>query len=318
MKRLSFLFLLSAFSFPAVHSQVEWFPIGAEWYYECDGYRYFTLSRFFVEKDTVVNGKTCRLISGDKGKEIVYVEDGCVYYFFNHKFRKMYDFTVKEGDVVELEIKTTRGYSSTVLFDTTVVLPCSIEKVTSKIIDGVELKEISAVYFITAELEPDYFITDRVTLTYLEKLGSEFPGRFPREFIPHVDPYSTEVASFHKGLRCYHDTDIDYITSRWQNLSNGKPCDYEGNKLSNNTVNNTNNTVKLYPNPVKDRIVISGETGNAIEATIILYDAMGKIVFEKKGHIPCELNIGHLAPGIYFIRIFDGAICLISNKLIKK
>jgi hypothetical protein len=181
-----------------------------------------------------------------------------------------------------------------------------------------ELKEIHAVYSISVELEPDYFYSEGGMLVYLEKIGSEFPGKFPVKFIPHVDPYSAEPAIFHKGLRCYHDLDIDYITYFWQMLSGEKPCDYEGKRQSNSTAYTINNMVRFYPNPAKDRLIISGEAGYAKETTIVLYDAMGKTVFEKKKHIPCELTIGHLVPGIYFIRIFNDAEFLISHKLIKK
>jgi hypothetical protein len=75
--------------------------------------------------------------------------------------------------------------------------------------------------------------------------------------------------------------------------------------------------VQIYPNPVKNLLTVSEKTGNAREKTIILYDAAGKVVLEKREQIPCTLDTGHLLPGIYYIRIFDGAKCLTSKKIVK-
>ena len=158
MKRIIVIFLLNLFLLPSVHSQREWFPIGAEWHFEW-GHEWshlfpssvWPVHRYYVvEKDTVVEGKTCRLIrDGENNKEIVYEENGCVYYYFNDKFRKIYDMTVNEGDVVEFEFKTLSKYSSNMLLDTTITVPCRIEKISSKIVDGVELKVIRSSYTVS-------------------------------------------------------------------------------------------------------------------------------------------------------------------------
>ncbi len=105
MKRIT-LILSSLFLFFTMHSQVEMFPIGAEWHYEIGDIQppYGNYHHSIVEKDTIVAGKTGRLVVADNGnKEIVYEDSGRVYYFFKDKFRKIYDFNVKEGDTVEFE-----------------------------------------------------------------------------------------------------------------------------------------------------------------------------------------------------------------------
>ena len=55
--------LLYMLLIPDICSQGEWFPIGAEWYYEWRNTIAPVLKRHYVvEKDTLVNGKSCRLI----------------------------------------------------------------------------------------------------------------------------------------------------------------------------------------------------------------------------------------------------------------
>jgi hypothetical protein len=161
----------------------EWFPIGAEWFYE-DGNDMALIHRhFFVEKDTVVNEKNCKIISGDENKEIVYEENECVYYLFNNKFRKIYDFNVQQGDIVEFEFKTSFNYLNNPQMDSTLIIPCAIKKVMTKNVNGVELKEIHA--YVDNYYGPgnDWDIPLSERHIYSELIGSEFPGMLGVEFI---------------------------------------------------------------------------------------------------------------------------------------
>ena len=314
MKRILF-YILSMFLFTEVHSQTDWFPIGAEWYYEWawpfpNDHPAFS-RRYVVEKDTVVEGKTCQLICSEISKDIVFEENGIVYYYFNNKFRKIYDFTVKEGDVVEFEFKASY-WPYDRLWDSTMIVPCTVETISSKFINGVELKEIHTSYAFDYETEPDNWLPALGRYIYIEKVGSELPDYsafFGSEFIPYVsfDPGWT----YHR-LRCYHDSEVEYITEWWQ-LQN-KPCDYD--IVSNIIINNMKEEIIIFPNPVNDILKVSGVSGIARETTIVLFDATGKLVFKKKEHIPCDIHTGHLAPGIYYIHILDGTV-LLTTKFIK-
>jgi hypothetical protein len=108
---------------------------------------------------------------------------------------------------------------------------------------------------------------------------------------------------------------IDYITDWW--LLQDKPCDYSYHPLSNTMIDNSKADIRMYPNPVNNRLTISSESGIKDEVTVIIYDTTGKLVIKKKEHIPCEINTGHLVSGLYYILIFDSKQCLTSNKFIK-
>ena len=321
MRRVLF-FLLCCLLIPDIYSQHEWFPIGTEWYYEWGGpssVMPVLSKRYFAEKDTVVDGKTCRLIRGGNSKDILFEENGSVYYYFNNSFRKIYDFTVNEGDVVELELKSSSGINFRMM-DSTMILPCTIQKIQTKTVDGVELKEICATYPFRYEVAPDVWLTEWGTFWYLEKIGCERPGTlnpillyaYPPgdEFIPYVCVSNNPPEVYHR-LRCYHDPDMEYITDWWK-LQN-KPCD--DGTVSNIKADNTREVV-IYPNPVNERLTVSGVHGNGHEVTIVLYDAAGQVVLEKKTPIPCELNVAHLIPGIYYIQISDDAV-IFTDKIIK-
>ena len=294
----------------AAYSQTKWFPIGAEWYYYLsDGYGNFRTNRFVVEKDTIVNEKKCQLICGENNTNILFEENGCVYYFFNDEFRKIYDFNVNVGDTIELEFKTFSNINLREILDSTFIVSCLVEKVTSQIIDGVELKEIWMFYTYDVFVNEDYSFPESGRHIYLEKIGSVIPGMHLSEFIPHILRGITHPAIYRTGLRCYHDSDIEYILAL-----DGNPCDYQS---SDTEERNINNDILLFPNPVKDVLTIHIKIEDSQEVLVVIYDATGKIVLEKQHNIPCELNIEHLTSGTYWIQIFNGNICLITNKFIK-
>ena len=308
-----------------VHSQKEWFPIGAEWYYEwgnsMNSFMPIYKRQYFVEKDTVIEGKTCRIINGENNqymgitKYIVYEENGIVYYYFNNGFRKIYDFSVNEGDTVEFEFLASVNYTSSEL-DTTLIVPCLIEKITSKFVNGIELKEVHASCSSTiyVYLGSWYPLPVFGNYQYLEKVGCESPGKAHEGFIPFIVNMGIALLPEETyRFRCYHDAEIDYMADWWK-LQN-KPCDYEF-RVSNSTIDYSKKAIKVYPNPVIDRLTVSGEAGQTRKVTIVLYDAVGRVVMEKKEHLPCELFTGEMPQGIYYINIFDDTL-LLTSKIIK-
>ena len=64
-------------------------------------------------------------------------------------------------------------------------------------------------------------------------------------------------------------------------------------------------TVKLYPNPAKDRfrIDITEGFGNALQMQLI--DLSGRIVLNQQVNHGEELSVGHLASGMYLVRLED-------------
>jgi hypothetical protein len=69
-----------------------------------------------------------------------------------------------------------------------------------------------------------------------------------------------------------------------------------------------NATYHLYPNPASDKLNITSAV--AADVTIEISDAVGKIVIKQTQNLETTeakgINIGHLAPGIYFVKIASG------------
>ena len=66
---------------------------------------------------------------------------------------------------------------------------------------------------------------------------------------------------------------------------------------------NTKSTIKLFPNPTKDKLSINSEY---IISNIEIFDIYGRKVFETK-ETNTEIDVSNLNKGIYFMRITDSS-----------
>ena len=300
------------------YCQAKFAPIGAQWYYkyiektQSGVLKYYNI-QFTSEKDTIIEGKTCRIIRGNYLKsggipysEIIYEENGIVYYYFNNQFRKIFDFTVEEGDTVEFEFKGHSNYSS--VFDTTSIVQCLIEKIELITIDDIVLKKIFAKSLLDSFSTTGYF-----NHIYYEKIGNEV---IDWNFFTVLNPPGLEDYSLR--LNCYNDTDIHYTANWWQ-LEN-KPCDFSGTITSINEKEDISNPIQIFPNPAQDKLNIQFvENFNIGQITITVYDIMGKIVFEKEylSEPLISVDVQNLIAGCYFLKINNKTNIVLTNKFIK-
>jgi len=181
------------------------FPIGAKWLYANTaggggGIRY--LVEFTVEKDTIVDGKNCRIIRGKNSRDIVYEDNGDVYYYFNDEFRKIYAYNVKVGDVVDFEFMT---YSSNFHLDTTIILPFIIERISTILVNGVELKQICA--YNTSECDASIYHH------YVDILGFELTGGQSLVGIFPINPVHHYLGMYHTQLLWYQDRNFEFVNN---------------------------------------------------------------------------------------------------------
>ncbi|WP_452230360.1 MULTISPECIES: PQQ-dependent sugar dehydrogenase [unclassified Lacinutrix] len=108
------------------------------------------------------------------------------------------------------------------------------------------------------------------------------------------------------------------------NDNNSQVEDYTVN-IINNTLSTSNSTltnISVYPNPLKDNVVVSLPSGfNYQELTVLLFDLQGRVIrSETVTNSQSEIHftgLGELSNGVYFMRITEGTKTLISKKLIK-
>lgn len=75
--------------------------------------------------------------------------------------------------------------------------------------------------------------------------------------------------------------------------------------------------IALYPNPVTDKLTISG-TGLLSEPRIVVYSSTGTVIIDKKLHEEStEIDMHQLRAGIYLIRILSGNRLIETRNIIK-
>jgi len=305
------------------YSQTEFAPIGAQWYYKdidaiLPGVFKYSGIQFTSEKDSIVEGKICRIIRGNYLKngaipyyEIIYEENGIVYYYFNNQFRKIYDFTVQEGDTIDFEFKSNMRNSR--YLDTSIIVPCIVEKISIDTIDNIAIKTF---HTRVQRYEENFDFEWPIYHTYSEKFGKTFVD-FHFCFFLVITNFITIPEVPYYVMNCYNDAAISYMANWWQ--SENKPCGFLGTVTSIKEKENISNPIQIFPNPAQDKLNIQfAENFNTEQITIAVYDIMGKIVFEKEylSESLISVDVQNLIAGCYFLKINNNNIVL-TNKFIK-
>ncbi len=300
-------------------------PIGAEWYYSaiqfCN-YQESEYIRFWVSKDTLVDGKMCRYIENDS-ERVVALQDSCyasvtvppyilyeenqkIYNWYNGRFFLVFDFGVKVGDTLDLHIQPAwiDFYDSSVypseLPDTMYLRSYIVEKIDS-IYNGRYLKK----FMMASKESPNskYF--------YIERIGFSFDY-----IISRLSPRTTIPFPLYERIRCYYDDEISYVISR--PLSGEEDCTWRSNVMINTSYDNVSK-INIFPNPAKEFIHIQF-TENIFQSGILvnIIDIWGKTMFKQKiTSGETKLDISNLRSGTYFLKIQNSNQIFKSIKFIK-
>lgn len=304
---LLFLFLLSTNSIAYAQTDESVFaPVGAKWYYDFSstGDRGENYVSYISEKDTVVNNKNCKIIRNQTEKEIMYEEDGKIYYLYDSEFRKIYDFTVDVGTYVAFEVKSNTR-NSTVPIDTVITINCLVENISYVNAGNIQLKIVTT--SISADDKPDYIDNWPEVYTYYEKIGS-----MNDYFILEVSSWASTQLGSPMSLRCYNDEDINYTADWW--APENKACDYTMEVVS--VKETETERLNVYPNPVADEFTIEVPgIFNVANPTVKLFDLTGKtFLITDLTSANGKVNISTLKQGIYMLSVSDG---LNDSKFVK-
>jgi hypothetical protein len=301
MKKIVFILNLVILCVFSKAQQTEFAPVGAKWHYTSWGD--YSVAQYEVVRDSVseINGKTYKIISG-KSNEILYQENGKVYFLFENEQYLIYDFNATEDEIITFYAKS---YDPTNL-NNEIVLPVQykIEHITQFIIDGHSYKQ-----FETTLVPNDNYLLDeeysyRANYIYNEKIGSEY------YFILRVLPPSPAMND--DNLRCYSDNEISYTSPYWQMMGQGKPCDYNQQSSVSN-INNDN--VQLLINGTEKQITLESNLQNL---DIELFNIQGISCLKKNFANTANkvLNISDLCAGIYVAVVCSSGQQVFSQKIV--
>jgi len=205
--------------------QIDFAPIGAEWYYHHSGAGLDCHPHHVVsERDTIINGYRCRIVKQYipfqhemTDEHIIRQERGKVYFYHLNRFHLMLDFDAQIGDTVRLMVMYLHMYqvNGEFFFIDSI---CPFEYRVENIVNNSHYHGLRT--FLLKPLVYPYtnpMDDDSPYLTYSEKVG------FYREFM--IDLYDFDTSEGRRSFRCYSDHEINVMSTWWQSQS--LPCDYQ-------------------------------------------------------------------------------------------
>jgi hypothetical protein len=296
MKRKYTLLLIVSFVWTGLNAHVEFAPAGAEWYYNCcanGNILYSHLNSIVFEKDTIVEGISCRLLKQYHDNStiadeefILKQESGKIYYYYLERFHLLFDFDAEINDTVEFTFMYKK-YDDVLCKDTVLSARYRVESITT---NAQHLKT-----FATKILEEDKFAEYGMDIlpcnySYTEKIG------FYSEFMPVLDNLPYPAVDNFPMLRYYSDTGFSFVSDEWVALS--LPYKYYFVATGINIPKDENTAI--YPNPFNDKVFVSASDGRSIE----IVDVSGKTVhYSELSDGKNEISTSHLLRGIYLVKI---------------
>ena len=276
LKDKAFLLLLLFVAGVAEAQTHEFAPIGAEWHY---GIKQFSTEGYVRIKslsDTIIDGTSCKILEKRcflydhldgiekefvKGHEyIAQIGDSIMLYRFG-RFCKLYDFTVETGDTVSFPGSYSFEADEFVTFGDSIGKAVVIGKGVSEI-DGLELKyyDLRKVDNSAWAFDQDFY---QGYARICEKIGNISGYLFPEQQL---------IADYFEGgtLRCYSDNETSTINFSTPYVE----CDYF-HAVDENTVE----SLTVYPNPFKERLVVELPTED--NYTVMVYDTFGRTITKQ-------------------------------------
>jgi hypothetical protein len=289
MKNYFLLFLLFCTT-ANVYTQ-DFAPIGAKWHYTHSN----TESFLTIESvgDTTIDLKTCQILqsSGIVEKDIrtyIHSFEGKVEVYFNKNFYTLFDFNAQPGESwIVPNLFIDYSFSDPDSFAT-----ATVDSIDFETINNVNAKVL---YVSIKNVYRERWQWGNNSKTYLEKNKIvEYLG--PMEFMFPTRMHMAPEPIFGL-LRCYEDNNIGfYETGKAESCTAYEPpniISVEKHNLS---------SLSIFPNPATDFITISGiEASSPVFISIL--NIQGGLIENTMTLSSEPVNISHLSPGLYFLKI---------------
>jgi hypothetical protein len=300
--KLTFLFAIFYF---ASFSQIEFAPIGAEWYFSRNEGTMppdegFTVYK--VAKDTIIEGKSTRVIRKtyhhangvtvtNAGNEYLYEVDKKVYCWKNQNFYLLYNFNAQPGE-------SWKVYGEDNIGDF-----CNYDSLGVVVVDSVKTLKINGYNLKALYTSPGKGSNWGFNGVVLEHIGC----------VTHIFPQARECAvdiPYENGpLRCYEDSVFGKYKSYYWDKAN-----YECDKLFYYTSISDDEyyPLNIFPNPVNDYLSIQGlDISNKNKNFHIeILNLNGQVI--RTQQTTDKIFIGDFTSGVYLLRISvsPNVICL--------
>lgn len=277
------------------NSQVVFCPPGAEWHYlfyfgmPSDGY--YKNEKVKYTRDSILDGQSVKVLNHEMfyhSCEWTYItvikQNGDTIFMRNketaHKWQILYNFAAQPGDTWVDSL----GYF---VFSSTVT---SVATVT---INDFNLKKLSLYTKHNHGGGKASEVTERIG-------GSNFLFNFD---------FDGCHSKFHSSL-CYQDSTLGLL--KFSTL----PCDWFTTSLPEESLRNL---LRIFPNPVKDKIFIESKIPGNQTIQIRVKDVLGKNIIRREFQgKQTEIDLSELGQGIYFLELSEDQQITSTQKFIKE
>ncbi len=282
----------------------EWAPIGAEWYYDVTHAFSGNIDyqRVYCDSSISIKGIFCKRINIDhygcnnhfSQKLYTYESDDTVFFYNTDidTFQVLYNFNALKGECWEILIRDHEQKTDTVFI--------KVDSTGISEINGEYLKKLYVTYeyhFTYLSNETEVF---QISSVIIEKLGD-------LEFLINImDKYSrTCDVDYIGSLRCYFDSEFGLYSTGVRDS-----CTYEYVWISFDS-NRLTDSYTIYPNPVKDILMISDS------GTKVYYELYNSIGYQIKSGCDTKIDFTSMQDGNYILRITSDGSRTKTIKIIK-
>lgn len=304
-----FLCLIISLSFTKAAAQIVFCPSGAEWHYL---FKYYfgsyaneqikysgdsllnnTLVKKLVHKRYYI-GCNINAASVNSPNVITLIkQSGDTVFFRNsrtqHTWQILYNFSAQQGQSWQTTYYQDNGIGYLV---TNTITVDSVKNVFSNSISHRRLY-VKENYDPNSTYAPSTFIIT-------ERFGSEFLFHFVNSFAGSCD------ADFFNTNLCYSDS--SFGIKQFSDLD----CKFQ-NAVGVPEVSNPINAIRIYPNPVKDKIFFEPDK-QLTNTGLIVINVYGMQVIKASLVNNTEMNLSELASGVYFLMVFEGKKYISTQK----
>ena len=255
----------------------EFAPIGAKWSYMQHyvgppyGYTFWSVHSEAVG-DTLIEGKSCRMIKGYHNAYL-HIENGVVERYFNGEFYTLFDFNKNAGEFWYSKIPNQ--------LDSYKIVVDSVKTI------ELQLGVFSKLFYVTAIDTVCNLMDSPFHIRYIdEKLGCS------SDFFP---VYACSYDYFAPSLHCYQDNEIQVTLPFW----NITDCDYTNVGFNDNAAGEM--MPRIFPNLVRDKRLYC-ENHLFEEGSITINNLQGVAVFHQPVYKGVSaLDLPTLSQGMYWV-----------------
>ena len=297
-------------------AQMEFAPVGAEWYYNYNNFATRGYVKIKSESDTIIDSVFCKKLvksihvydfisdktsEGVFGSEYIAQLNDSIMIYFDGEFKKLYDFSAEIGDTL---IIPELGHYEEFTYGNAVVTGKGFMEFEGKSLRYIDLKQDESApwQFSCYHNYDNGYNTARIC----EKIGNISGYLLPEKCFLSDDEEGG-------AIRCYSDNETSIAFSN-------EECDYVPQKDDVDEMS-ASDMIKIYPNPATTKVEVSYTIPeNETNTTLVMTNALGINVMTKQldgANGKMTLSLEDIPSGIYFYSIRCGENVK-TGKLIKK